>query len=68
MDGETVADMEAYGAERWLGELVRDLKDGTYRPKAVRQALFPKKQRGKFRVTCIPCIRDRAAQTTTVLV
>ena len=45
----TVADIESYGVERWLGELARDLKEGTYRPKAVRQVLIPKKQRGKFR-------------------
>ena len=32
-----------------VGELARDLKEGTYRPNAVRQVLIPKKQRGKFR-------------------
>ena len=37
VDGETVADIEAHGVEQWLGELARDLKEGTYRPRAVRQ-------------------------------
>ena len=68
VDGETVADIEAYGVERWLGELARDLKEGTYRPKAVRQVLIPKKQRGKFRALGIPCIRDRVAQTAAMVV
>ena len=68
VDGETVADIEAYGVDRWLGELARDLKEGTYRPKAVRQVLIPKKQRGKFRPLGIPCIRDRVAQTAAMVV
>ncbi len=68
VDGQTVADIEAYGVDRWLGELARDLKAGTYRPEAVRQVLIPKKQRGKFRPLGIPCIRDRLAQTAAVLV
>ena len=68
VDGETVADIEAYGVDRWLGELVRDLKAGTYRPNAVRQVLIPKKQRGKFRPLGIPCVRDRVAQTAATVV
>ena len=48
VDGETVADIESFGVERWLGALARDLKAGTYRPRAVRQVLIPKKQRNKF--------------------
>ena len=68
MDGETVADVESYGVERWLGELARDLKDGAYAPKPVRQVLIPKKQPGKFRPLGIPCIRDRVAQTSATLV
>ena len=67
VDGETVADIEAHGVDRWLGELARDLKEGTYRPKAVRQVLIPKKQRGKFRALGIPRIRDRVAQTAAMV-
>ena len=66
VDGETCADIESYGVGRWLGE--RDLKDGTYTPKPVRQVLIPKKQPGKFRPLGIPCIRDRVAQTSALLV
>ena len=34
VDGETVADIESQGVDRWLGALARDLKAGTYRPRA----------------------------------
>ena len=67
-DGETVAHVEAFGVERWLGVLAEDLKAGTYRPRAARQVLIPKKQRGKFRPLGIPCLRDRVAQTAAMLV
>ena len=68
VDAETFADIESYGVGRWLGELARELKDGTYAPKPVRQVLIPKKQPGKLRPLGIPCIRDRVAQTSALLV
>ena len=68
VDGERFKDIEAYGVEGWLGELARDLREGTYVPKPVRQVLIPKKQPGKFRPLGIPCIRDRVAQTAALLV
>ena len=68
VDGESFRDIEAYGVERWLGELSRDLREGTYVPTQVRQVLIPKKQSGKFRPLGIPTIRDRVAQTSAMLV
>ena len=68
VDGETFADIESDGLGRWLGKLARELKDGTYTPRPVRQVLIPKKQPGKFRPLGIPCIRDRVAQTSALLV
>ena len=68
VDGEGFKDIEAYGVGRWLGELARDLREGTYVPKPVRQVLIPKKQPGKFRPLGIPCIRDRVAQAAALLV
>ena len=68
VDGERFEDIEARGVERWLGELSRDLREGTYAPKPVRQVLIPKKQPGKLRTLGIPCLRDRVAQTSAMLV
>ena len=63
---ETVQHIEQRGIEL-LGELAR-VKEGTYRPGAVRQVLIPKKQAGKVRPLGIPCVRDRVAQTAALLV
>ena len=68
VDGESIADIEAYGVARWLGELSQDLREDTYTPRPVRQVLIPKKQPGKFRPLGIPCLRDRVAQTSAMLV
>ena len=42
VDRGTSTDMEVTGVERWMGELAQDLREGTYRPQAVRQVLIPK--------------------------
>ena len=68
VDGERIKDIEAQGVEGWLGELARELREGTYRPQAVRQVLIPKKQPGKYRPLGIPCLRDRVAQSSALLV
>ena len=47
VDGETVQRIETQGVERWLGELARDLKEGSYRPGAVRQVLIPPQEAGR---------------------
>ena len=67
VDGVSFADIESYGVERWLGELSRALREGTYAPQPVRQVLIPKRQPGKFRPLGIPTIRDRVAQTSAML-
>ena len=64
VDDETVQRV----VERWLGELARDLKAGTYRPSAVRQVMIPKKQAGKHRPLGIPSLRDRVAQPAALMV
>ena len=68
VDGETIADIEKAGVEDWLGDLSRELRDGTYAPQAVRQVMIPKKEPGKFRPLGIPCLKDRVAQTSAMLV
>ena len=67
VDGQTFEDIEAYGVERWLGELAEDLKKKTYRPSAVRRVWIPKPD-GRKRPLGIPMIRDRVAQMAAVLV
>ena len=67
MDRQTFDDIEAYGRERWLGELVLELKTKAYRPAAVRRVWIPKAD-GKLRPLGIPTIRDRVVQMAFVLV
>ncbi|MGO8840768.1 MAG: hypothetical protein ACLP1W_17395 [Rhodomicrobium sp.] len=48
VDGQDFADVEAYGVERWLGELVLALREETYRPDPIRRVFIPKAN-GKLR-------------------
>ena len=67
VDGEVFAAIEAYGLERWLGELTEELRKKTYRPQAVRRVWIPKPD-GSRRPLGIPTVRDRVVQTAVVLV
>src|ERR1700721_2357424 len=42
VDGQDFADVEAYGVERWLGELALALREETYRPAPIRRVFIPK--------------------------
>jgi group II intron reverse transcriptase/maturase len=67
VDGQSFADIEAYGRDRWLDELMEELKNETYHPQPVRRVYIPKPD-GKQRPLGIPCIKDRVVQMAAVLV
>ena len=67
VDHQTFEDIEAYGVERWLDELMEELKSRTYRPLAVRRVYIPKAD-GKQRPLGVPAIRDRVVMMAAVLV
>jgi RNA-directed DNA polymerase len=67
VDGQEFSDIEAYGEDRWLGELAQELREKKYRPEAVRRVFIPKPN-GKVRPLGIPPIRCRTVQMATVLV
>jgi RNA-directed DNA polymerase len=67
VDGQDFADVEAYGVERWLGELALALRQETYRPDPIRRVYIPKAN-GKLRPLGISTVRDRVCMTAAMLV
>jgi group II intron reverse transcriptase/maturase len=67
VDGQDFADIEAYGVERWLGELALALRQETYRPDPIRRVFIPKAN-GKLRPLGISTVRDRVCMTAAMLV
>src|SRR5213594_3653473 len=67
VDGQDFADIEAYGVQRWLGELALALKQETYRPEPIRRVFIPKAN-GKLRPLGISTLRDRVCMSAALLV
>jgi group II intron reverse transcriptase/maturase len=67
VDGESIATVEANGAQAWVDEIGAKLRAGMYRPAPVRRHYIPKAD-GKSRPLGIPTVRDRVVQMATKLV
>lgn len=67
VDRVTLAQIEALGVERLLGEIQQALRDGSYRPAPTRRVMIPKSDGGR-RPLGIPTVRDRVVQQAARLV
>jgi RNA-directed DNA polymerase len=68
VDGQTFADIEVYGVERWLAELQEEVRTERYHPQPVRRVRIPKASGGGERPLGLPSIRDRVGQAAAKLV
>src|SRR6266567_1299013 len=66
VDGQSFEHVESEGREKRLQGIRSDLRDKTYKPRAVRRVLIPKPGGGE-RPLGIPTIRDRVVQTAAKL-
>jgi RNA-directed DNA polymerase len=66
-DGQTIEQIEQRGVEAFLAALAAELREGRYRPQAVRRARIPKAGGGK-RLLGIPAVRDRVVQAAAKVV
>ena len=67
VDGLSFQDIEKYGSEKFISEIIAELENRTYKPQAVLRVEIPKAN-GKTRPLGIPTIKDRVIQMATKLV
>jgi RNA-directed DNA polymerase len=68
IDQTTIAEVEQYGVDRLLDELVAELTEQRYRPLPARRVFIPKPGRDELRPLSIPTVRDRVVQTALKIV
>src|SRR5215831_17172058 len=68
VDGQTFADIESLGLDKWLAGLGEELISKTYLPAPVRRVMIPKPGGAGERPLGIPTIRDRVVETAAKLV
>jgi RNA-directed DNA polymerase len=72
VDEQNFAQVEAYGVQRWLGELALALREESYRPDPIRRVYIPKAnstaKNPKLRPLGISTLRDRVCMTAAMLV
>jgi RNA-directed DNA polymerase len=66
-DGHTIEQIEQRGVEGFLAALATELREGRYRPQAVRRVRIPKATGGQ-RLLGIPAVRDRVVQAAAKVV
>ena len=67
VDGQSLAEVEAYGVERILVQLSEVLRAGGYRPAPSRRRVISKPDGGR-RPLGVPTVRDRIVQTAAKIV
>jgi group II intron reverse transcriptase/maturase len=67
VDRQTLAAVEEFGVERLIEELHDELREGRYRPRAVKRQYILKAD-GRQRPLGIPTVRDRVVQAAAKLV
>lgn len=68
IDGQTIAEVEAYGVEWMLDELREQVETHRYRPSPVRRVYIAKADGTSQRPLGIPRVRDRVLQAAARLV
>lgn len=67
VDGISFQDIEKYGVEKFISEIIEELENRTYKPQPVLRVEIPKAN-GKTRPLGIPTIKDRVIQMAVKLV
>ena len=68
IDQTTIAEVEQYGVDRLLDELVAELREQRFKPLPARRVNIPKPGRDELRPLSIPAIRDRVVQAAVKIV